>query len=402
MKVLSIVVVFLAGVCIAVAQSHSITAAEYFFDADPGQGNGTPIAVVANDVIALDGDVSTAGLDVGPHVLNVRVRRDDGRWGEPTRRVIRVGIGTQMSAAEAYFDNDPGIGSAIPVSISPLGMVDLTDWDVPPLTRGFHTFNLRCYSGGTWSAPETSTIRIGSALIDGAEVYFDSDPGQGNGIPVDIASGADVIAYDSTVQVAATGQGKHSLYLRFRGGGVWSFTTERPLRIGLPINGGMNRISAGEFYVDSDPGIGNGCELLAEDGVFDEGEETMRRYVAADLTLGQHVIGMRVRDAGDRWHDALTDSVTVVTSHLLATTQGVVGDAQVLLMWTKYPEALSYHVHYDSLETGPFSSYITVLPPDTSLLLAPTQPKRLYYVVALETSPEPCDAAITSDQNISQ
>ncbi len=47
------------------AQLHSIIDAEYFFDTDPGQGNGSPISIVSGSPVVLDGDVSTAGLTVG-------------------------------------------------------------------------------------------------------------------------------------------------------------------------------------------------------------------------------------------------------------------------------------------------------------------------------------------------
>jgi len=386
------------------SQTHTITAAEYFFDADPGAGNATPISITPGEVVTLDADVSTAGLSAGVHVLNVRVRRDDGRWGETTRWNVRAGVGAAMNAAEAYFDADPGIGNGLPVDIAANGVVDDSGFDVPDLARGFHTFNLRCYSGGTWSAPASRTIRLGSAMIDGAEAYYDTDPGEGNGIPVDIASGADVIAYDSTVGVAAGSRGFHNLYLRFRGGGVWSFPIYRSMRIGPEVSDGVNRITGGEFFIDTDPGIGNGCAMFAEDGAFDDGDEAMRRYVEADLSLGQHVAGVRVRDAGDRWYGPLTDTVNVIQAHLVATTtmyEGVTPYA--VLTWDRYPEALTYRVHYDSLETGAFTNFISVSPPDTSLLIEPAAFKRMYKVVALQIAPEPCGLLnLRNDQQTSQ
>lgn len=381
------------------AQLHSITNAEYFFDTDPGQGNGTPISIASGSPVVLDGDVSTAGLTIGVHVLNVRVQREDGYWGEPSRNIVRVGIGSTFSEAEAYFDADPGIGNGIPIEVSSSGVINELVFDVPDISRGFHSFNLRCFSGGTWSINTTRTIRLGSALIDGAEAYFDTDPGEGNGIPVDVIVGADVTAYDSTVSVLSAGPGFHNLYLRFRGGGVWSFPKYQSMRIGHEVTGGENHITGGEFFIDSDPGPGNGCPLIAEDGLFEEREEAMRRYVAADLNLGQHVIGVRVKDAGDRWYGALMDTIQIIESHLVATTLTDISSTDVQLIWNSFPSALHYHVHYDSLSTGTFTNYVTVLPPDTMLSISPELAKHFYHVVAIQIAPEPCDERATLLEN---
>ncbi|MCB1061253.1 MAG: hypothetical protein KDB65_13610 [Calditrichaeota bacterium] len=375
---------------LALAQLHSFVAAEYFFDTDPGEGNGTAISMISGDDVELDAEVSTSGLSPGVHKLHIRMQRDDGVWGKSVSRNVRIGVGTSFEAAEVFFDTDPGEGNGSSVAIAANGTIDLTNFVVPNIGSGFHDVNIRAYSGGTWSAPARRTIRLGSALIDGAEVYFDSDPGEGNGIPVDVGYGTDVAAYDSTVDVSAAGVGAHTMYLRFRGGGVWSFPIFRTIRIGDAVVDGENRITGGEFFIDVDPGEGNGCSLIAEDGSFDERDEAMRRYVSADLTLGMHAIGVRVKDAGDRWYGPLIDSVNVIETHLSAFgVEGTSGNA-ARLAWNTYPEALEYRVHYDSLETGPYTNFISVAPPDTFLEIEPDQYKQLFKVVAIQIAPEPC------------
>ena len=377
------------------AQVHSVISAEYFWDSDPGAGFGTPISIVSDDTVALEGDLSTSGLTAGVHVLNVRVQREDGLWGEVTRRMVRVGIGTTFEAAEVFWDSDPGQGLATPLAITAEGVMNETAWDVPDITRGFHWFNLRCKSGGTWSVASARTVRVGSALIDGAEAYFDTDPGEGNGIPVDVGAPAlDVTAYDSTVSVLAAGEGFHNLYLRFRGGGVWSFPKYQSLRVGPA---GTDQIAGGEFYVDTDPGEGNGCPLLAEDGAFDEPDEAMRRILmGSDLALGEHIIGIRAQDAGGRWYNTLLDTVQIIESHLVSTVFTDTLGRHVRLMWDVFPEALEYRVHFDSSATGPFTNYLTVMPPDTFLELTPNPVgnfiRQFHRVVAVQVEPDaPCE-----------
>ena len=63
--------------------SGAITAAEYFFDVDPGAGNGTALtgpfgtAEVTLDLSGID----TSGLGVGYHTLFARFKSSDGVWG---------------------------------------------------------------------------------------------------------------------------------------------------------------------------------------------------------------------------------------------------------------------------------------------------------------------------------
>jgi hypothetical protein len=73
----------------------AITAAEYFFDTDPGPGNGTPLTV---DPSGLEIDqqfvipVSTC-LSAGEHTLVIRVRDADGRWGLYEKMTLTVAEG---------------------------------------------------------------------------------------------------------------------------------------------------------------------------------------------------------------------------------------------------------------------------------------------------------------------
>jgi hypothetical protein len=386
---------FFCAPLIGLAQLHSVNAAEYYFDSDPGPGHGIPISVTTDDVVALDGTISTSGLSPGVHVLNVRVRREDGIWSTTTRRMIRIGIGTTFSAAEVFFDTDPGLGAATAIPITAAGVMNQSAFPIPALTRGFHRLNLRCYSGGTWSAASSKVLRLGSALIDGAEAYFDTDPGEGHGIPIDVGTGLDVTALDSSVSVLAAGTGFHNVYMRFRGGGVWSFPKNQTLRIGPWVDGGADRISGAEFFVDSDPGPGNGCALYASDGAFDSGSEAAQRYIMGSaLGQGSHVIGLRIRDGGGRWQNTIRDTVQVLQAHVVTTVRADTTGQHVLVAWNTYPSATLYRVHYDSTWAGAFSGFISVNPPDTSVLLNPDGMKRFFKVFAVQPDAQPCGSTL--------
>ena len=56
--------------------------AEYFFDTDPGVGNGTALpAFTASDTINSNLSISVAGLTTGLHDLFIRYRDGDNKWG---------------------------------------------------------------------------------------------------------------------------------------------------------------------------------------------------------------------------------------------------------------------------------------------------------------------------------
>lgn len=101
-----------------------VTQAEYFWDGDPGEGNGTPM-------IAFDGDFNDAleaiSMETGMlppngiHVLNVRALDVNGAWSLPFRVVVEVlgGVVTfpeiSVSAAEYFVNVDPGAGLGTPM-----------------------------------------------------------------------------------------------------------------------------------------------------------------------------------------------------------------------------------------------------------------------------------------------
>ena len=65
-----------------VAYGQTVTEAEYFFNTDPGQGNGTDIPITSGEFIELTNlNLPTSALGTGiSHELYIRYRSDDGLW----------------------------------------------------------------------------------------------------------------------------------------------------------------------------------------------------------------------------------------------------------------------------------------------------------------------------------
>lgn len=77
---------------------NEIVYAEYFFDTDPGEGNGVEMAIVEGSIVPLDGTIPTTGLNPGQHTLYVRVQSDLGIWSEIAVQTFVI------TSDEPFFD----------------------------------------------------------------------------------------------------------------------------------------------------------------------------------------------------------------------------------------------------------------------------------------------------------
>src|SRR6185295_12542134 len=98
------------------ADVANIVAAEYFIDADPGAGSGTPLTVgTPGATVNLTAAIPTS-LPVGFHTLAIRTKDANGNWGifETARFFVSPPAVPDVSiitAAEYFFDTDPGTGN---------------------------------------------------------------------------------------------------------------------------------------------------------------------------------------------------------------------------------------------------------------------------------------------------
>ncbi len=100
-----------------------LVSAEYFFDTDPGIGNGTTIGFTAGMEVDITTDVSTTGLEPGYHTLFIRFIDENNLWGHYENRTIYVqpNINSQtyiLTDAEYFIDIDTGIGNGTPITFT--------------------------------------------------------------------------------------------------------------------------------------------------------------------------------------------------------------------------------------------------------------------------------------------
>lgn len=155
--------------------SQNIAAAEYFFDQDPGLGNGSSLALDANSgELTQTLVIPTTGLDQGIHSLYMRTQNTDGSWSLYDRTIFYVNVPSDenepLIAAEYFFDTqDPGVGngSSITLDANTGQLTQALALDTDGLAEGQHTVYIRVQTeSGTWSLYDTATFTVDPNAID--------------------------------------------------------------------------------------------------------------------------------------------------------------------------------------------------------------------------------------------
>jgi hypothetical protein len=303
--------IFLTALLCIVARllpAQTITAAEFFVDADPGVGNATSIAVTPGAAVNFTANVATASLSNGFHVVGIRARDNAGVWGLYETRGFFITSSTSnvtnITAAEFFIDTDPGVGNgtSIPVttgaSVTFAAVIPTTS-----LAAGFHFICVRTRDAeGKWGLYETRGLFITSSTsnvtnITAAEFFVDTDPGVGNGTAVAVTPGA-TVTFTTNINTTSLSAGFHFAAFRTRDAeGKWGLYETRGFYIST-ATANVGNIVAAEFFIDTDPGAGSGTAITIVPG-------TMVTFVATvpttSLAPGFHFAAIRTKDAEGKW-----------------------------------------------------------------------------------------------------
>jgi hypothetical protein len=237
--------------------AQNITHAEYFFDSDPGFGNGTPVTVTASPDITLNFAADISTINDGFHVLCFRVRDDSARWSlayaKPFLKLSPVTVSPTITELEYFIDTDPGFGNGTAIAITPAQ--DMTVYftiDLSLLADGFHLLYVRGKDAqGKWSIAFSKpfykeTLQTTLSNIIQIEHFIDTDPGFGNGVNVPITAGHN-ISHTFAADLSNLANGFHILYVRGRDEqGIWSLAFSRPFYKEVPLP--LNNITEVEYY----------------------------------------------------------------------------------------------------------------------------------------------------------
>ncbi len=291
------------------ADVTNIAAAEYFLDSDPGNGNGTAIPISSGANVNFVVSVPTTSLASGFHFLAIRTKDLSGRWGVFEARGFYITTSTtnvpNITSAEYFFDADPGNGNAMPIAVTAGATTNFTvSLPTTGLQPGFHFLAIRTKaSDGKWGVFEARGFYVSGSTtnvpnITKAEYFFDTDPGNGNGISIPITSGA-TPNFTATIPAIGLTPGFHFLAMRTKGSdGKWGIFESRGFYVS-PSSANAADIVAAEYFIDTDPGEDNGIAAI----VSPTGPTINQIFSLAinSTPSGAHKVGFRVKDANGIW-----------------------------------------------------------------------------------------------------
>jgi len=198
-------------------QSRTITKLEYFFDTDPGSGNGTAIAVnPATDALDEVYNMTSSALPIGSHNLHVRVAGQNNFWSLPESFSFSVTAALPPSITSFNPASGP-IGTSVTI----MG----TNFDVTPA-------NNIVYFGATRATVTAATTTQLSVIVPPGSTYE----------PI-------------TVSVNGLTAQSHLLFIAtFAGGGTFDDCSFAPA-ISLGITAGFTRSAFADIDGDGKPDL---------------------------------------------------------------------------------------------------------------------------------------------------
>lgn len=297
---------------------QTINQIEYFYDVDPGYGNGQQLSFSSANNVQLNFTLDISSLSPGLHSMYVRAKDNFGNWSLFSKKNIFIIAGNEntpnLTQVEYFWNTDPGYGNANQINITPGTNQDLSfNLDLTNLPAGINSLYVRSKDAyNRWSLYTKKNIFV----IDGFETipllveleyYWDVDPGLGNGIEVSIAADAN-IDQSFSISIDTLSPGLHSLYVRSRDMyNRWSLYTKKNIFI---VKGSQATpdIVALEYFYNEDPGFGNATPLpITPNANLDES------FVIplTGLIQGEYELYVRAQDAYGRWSLYSQDTVTV-------------------------------------------------------------------------------------------
>lgn len=156
-------------------------------------------------------------------------------------------ISQNITSHEYFWDNDPGLGMGTPVNVgSPASDVTANfNISTAGLSGGMHRLFVRALnSQSKRSNTIVRDVYIRRNLVS-AEYFWDSDPGHGNGTPMNTTGNGEELSGCHSISTAGLSAGIHYLYVRSKSSdGVWSIAIANAVSI---TESAVNTGCAGDF-----------------------------------------------------------------------------------------------------------------------------------------------------------
>ena len=225
-----------------VSAQSNVEEAEYYFDADPGFGNGVSLPVQPSASFQTSYQVPVNNLSLGFHSLNMRIKNSSNRWSlSSSKSIYTLPVNeSNCIAAEYFFDDDPGFHMATPIVLqNPTNQIN-QNFNIPipeSLMPGIHVLSIRVKNANQyWSLSGKKIFYLNpspsNSEVVAIEYFFDEDPGFGLGfsLAVNPAQSIDLPVEISIPETLENGD--HIIYMRVKDSNDrWSLSSSRILQI---------------------------------------------------------------------------------------------------------------------------------------------------------------------------
>lgn len=132
------------------------------------------------------------------------------------------------------------------------------------------------------------------------EYFIDNDTGYGNGIPVSFTQ-TDNVTVNFPINLSGSlTEGFHFLHIRAKDSdNRWSMVGGRPFYNKVVLNDTLTNIAVMEYFIDNDPGYGNGVSLNYTIGT--NATQSFQVSIPSNLSDGFHFLSIRAKDAYYKW-----------------------------------------------------------------------------------------------------
>ena len=164
---------------------------------------------------------------------------------------------------------------------------------------------------------------VSAQNITDLEYYFGTDPGVGSGTQISANTNTGDLTQALAIPLTGLDQGFHRLTIRAKdNANTWGLYKAVTFYVSEPFSGSsaISNLAAAEYWMDSDPGPGNGTELTIT-GNPDQLTESFAIPLGT-LDEGFHQIGLRIQNLEGTW--SLYDRVTFYVSQEISGSEDVI------------------------------------------------------------------------------
>ncbi len=296
----------------------------------------------------------------------------------------------RLLQAEYFWDNDPGVGLAIPMTAADGNFNDAMEQVIANATTpvsGLHTLGVRAKGlDGTWGPTFRAivdVVQLREVELREMHAYWDDQLYAPGTSYVDFSGPPHAVVSTSFHMQAPAAPGLHTLSMRAWGAdNAWGPTFRTIVEV---VGHRSVNLTQAEYFWDTDPGLGNATTLAGLDGTLDEAIEQVSAMASVTgLAVGPHVLHVRARGTDGAWGPSFRSVVHVdpqpdvtVSFDLRVALQGTMGTASLmnntlrtngLLPLTEPYSALGYDLGLSAGATTNASVLGVTFPPGASVV----------------------------------